>query len=102
VLVVGGNAPYVTVHANIPLAEVKADSLALNGIAPVSVAPVSVFADAQGNLVAKFCQRAIEDLEIVVPPEATLTLTGTDINDQPFSGSAVIRVKLFSRVSRAR
>ena len=75
----------VTVHTDIPLAQVNRESVALSGVAPVLVK-----ADNCGNLVAKFDQALIEAL--VAPPEATLVLTGTTTDEVPFSGSDTVRV----------
>ena len=75
----------VTVHTDIPLAQVDRESVALSGVLPLLVK-----ADSCGNLVAKFDQESIERL--VAPPEATLVLTGTTKDDVPFSGSDNVRV----------
>ena len=75
----------VTVHTDIPLAQVNGESLALSGVSPVLVK-----ADSCGNLVAKFDQELIEAL--VTPPEATLVLTGTTTDEVPFGGSGTVRV----------
>jgi hypothetical protein len=75
----------VTVHTDMPLSEVDRESLALSGVAPITVK-----SDSRGNLVAKFDQEAIE--VIVAPPQATLVLTGTTTDGDYFQGSDVVRV----------
>ncbi|NOR47200.1 MAG: hypothetical protein GQ533_04030, partial [Methanosarcinaceae archaeon] len=77
--------PWITIHTDIPYNEVNSDTIELNGI-PV----FSTFADDRGNLVAKF--KSADVKAIVVPSEATLTLTGeTDVGGS-FEGSDTIRV----------
>ena len=75
----------VTVHTDIPLAQVDRASVTMNGITPLFVK-----ADNCGDLVAKFDQASVEAL--VEPPSATLTLTGLTIDGAPFSGSDDVRV----------
>ncbi|MBU0677594.1 MAG: hypothetical protein KJ626_05710 [Verrucomicrobia bacterium] len=84
-LVLDGPGVWVTVHTDIPLSYVDGDTVELNGIAADSV-----YADAQGNLVAKFDQAVIE--AIVEVPSATLVLTGLTDDGVPFVGADVIVV----------
>lgn len=77
----------ISVHTNIPRADVVDESLELNGVAPTDVC-----ADNLGQLVAKF---AVADLDLE-PGEATLTLSGDIIDDDvvdSFEASDVVRVK---------
>lgn len=75
----------VTVHADIPLADIDCATLELEGI-PV----VSTKADNRGNLVANFDRADIK--AIVAPPSATLTFTGSKQDGTPIAGSDTIRV----------
>ncbi|MBU0641069.1 MAG: hypothetical protein KKB50_19595 [Planctomycetes bacterium] len=77
----------VVVHADIPYAEVNADTLALDGIAAAWAKP-----DDCGNLVAYFDEAAVK--AIVAPPSATLTLTGETKSGSPFTGSDTVQVKV--------
>lgn len=85
-LVMGGPGQWVTAHAGIPLSEVDASSVQLNGL-PAAV----VKADLQGNLVGKFRQEDIEPT--VEPPCANMELTGLTSDGEQFFGTAVVRVK---------
>jgi hypothetical protein len=58
----------VSVHSNIPLGEVNAASVLLEGVAPILVK-----SDNRGQMVAKFSFTDIA--ELVEAPSATLTLT---------------------------
>jgi len=69
----------ISVHTNIPAAEVDPDSLDLNG-----AAPTYVYEDNLGHVAAKF---AVADLHLE-PGEATLTLS-----DGSFEASDVVAVK---------
>jgi hypothetical protein len=69
----------ISVHTNIPAADVDRDSLDLNG-----AVPTDVYADNLGHLAAKF---AVADLGLE-PGEATLTLSGDG-----FTAPDVVRVK---------
>lgn len=75
----------VTVHADIPFADVDCATVELQGIPAVETK-----ADDRGNLVAKFDR--VEVAAIVAPPSATLTLTGSKLDGTPFTGSDTIRV----------
>jgi len=77
---------WVTVHADIPLGLVVKAGLKLNG----EVVWYTTKSDARGDLVAKF--RVGDVLEIVAVPSATLTLTGTTITGDSFSGTDTVRV----------
>ncbi len=76
----------ISVHTNIPAADVDWASLDLNGAAPADVCQ-----DALGHVTAKF---AVADLHLE-PGEATLTLTWkfADEEDVSFAASDVVRVK---------
>ena len=77
--------PWITVHTDIDYDTVDTTTLELDEI-PVFL----TFADDRGNLVAKF--KSADVKAIVVPSEATLTLTGeTDVGGS-FEGSDTIRV----------
>lgn len=84
-IIIKEEGEWVTVHAAIPYSDVATDTVALEGI-PAAL----TFADACGDLVAKF---ALEDvLTIIAPPEATLTLTGVTGAGDLFEGSDTVRV----------
>jgi hypothetical protein len=85
-LVIGEQGEWVTVHADIPYSLVDTNSLEMAGLQPVSV-----FADARGDLVAKFDQLLIQ--AIVSPPDAEFTLTGNTKMGQAFEGTATIQVQ---------
>jgi len=76
----------VTVHAGIPLGEVDTSSITLSGIPALHTK-----ADARGNLVAKFNEDEVK--AAISPPEATLTLTGLTVDDNPLEGSARVVVR---------
>ena len=84
-LVLGPSGVWVTVHADIPYAQVAPGTVSLSGIPATLTKP-----DTQGNLVAKFRQAAVE--AIVAPPQATLVLVGATRDGIAFSGSDTIRV----------
>lgn len=77
---------WVTVHAEIPFSAVDREAaVTLNGIAARSI-----FADDRGDLVAKF---AIGDVRGVLDVgTATLTLCGTTLEGDSFSGTDTVRV----------
>ncbi len=76
---------WVTVHADIPLADVESLTVMLNGI-PVDWTK----ADAQGDLVAKFC---LDDmLDVIQPPSAELELFGVTRDGQVFIGVDTVKV----------
>jgi hypothetical protein len=77
--------PLVTVHADILFNEVNTDTLELDNIPPIYT-----FSDDCGNLVAKFDPALIK--EKIVPPEATLTLTGETKTEGSFIGSDTVQV----------
>ena len=75
----------VTVHTNIPAADVDPESLDLSGASPTDVC-----ADSLGHLVAKFL---VAELGLE-PGGATLTLSGDYVDDGGhFEASDVVRVK---------
>ncbi len=76
----------VTVHSNIPAAAVVAESLALNG-----AAPLAVWADDCGHVAARF---AVADLALA-PGTAVLELTGAyaDPAAGTFAAADTVRVK---------
>jgi hypothetical protein len=77
---------WVTVHGEIPLGQVATDAvLTLNGV-PVDYTK----SDARGELVAKFVVGDV--LSIVSTPSAKLTLEGTLITGDTFSGTDTVRV----------
>ena len=83
----------VTVHTKIPFGVVDASSLALNGV-PAG----AVFADNQGDLVAKFSEAAIKAM--ATPDEITLTLTGRYRDGETFEGSDTVTVKVWPQPGR--
>ena len=85
-IIIGSDAEWVTVHTNIPYYKVDRSTLILNGI---KVAWTK--SDAKGNLVAKFDFTKVEN--IVNPPQATLTLTGSTNDGVSFSGSDTVAVR---------
>ncbi len=85
-LLLGMEQSDVTVHTSIPFAAVDTASLTMEGLTPLAV-----FADACGDLVARFDEYEVK--AIVAAPEATLTLTGLLVNGEPLSLSDTIQVK---------
>lgn len=85
-LVLGAPCEWVTIHADIAYSLVDRETIDLNGV-PAAV----VFADTQGNLVAKFPFGTIEAL--AAPPEIALTFNGATDAGEPFVGTAVIPVR---------
>jgi hypothetical protein len=81
--------PYVTVHAEIPYRTVDTDSLTLETDGN-TVDAIRTEADNRGYLVVKFDRRAV--VGIVEVGKEVMTLTGTTTGDEPFTGSATIRV----------
>jgi hypothetical protein len=81
--------PYVTVHAEIPFSTVDTDSLTLETDGN-TVDAIRTEADNRGYLVVKFDRRAV--VGIVEVGKEVMTLTGTTTGDEPFTGSATIRV----------
>lgn len=78
----------VTVHADISYGLVEKGSVTLNGV-PAKF----TFADDCGDLVAKFAEVDIKAL--VSPPSATLTLAGVTTAGEAFSGSDVVKVRVW-------
>lgn len=74
----------VTVHTNIAATAVEAGSLDLD-----NVAPISVYADSLGHVVAKF---RVADLNLE-PGSVTLTLSGDYKDGGGFSASDTVTVK---------
>lgn len=79
------NGQWLTIHADIPLSVVDTASVYVNGVAVDWTK-----ADAQGDLVAKFCLDDV--LAVIAPPSATLTLTGTTRDGATFSGTDTVKV----------
>ena len=76
---------WMTVHTDLPFAEVDRATVELNGM------PASVLkADSRGNLVAKFDLTELK--ETLATPSATLTLTGVTVDGVEFVGSDEVRV----------
>ncbi|HOW66562.1 MAG TPA: hypothetical protein P5186_15270 [Candidatus Paceibacterota bacterium] len=77
---------WLTVHTDLPFSSV-------NKVLPVLLNEVQadvLKSDNRGNLVAKF---KLTDLaSVLVPPSATLTLTGTTIAGLSFEGSDTVKV----------
>jgi len=84
-IIIKDEGEWVTVHAVIAYSSVDAETVLLDGITAVST-----FADARGELVAKFDHAEI--CAIVAPPQATLTLTGLTTGGEPFEGIDTVRV----------
>ena len=87
VIVLRSQTHALTVHTTIQLSQVASGTVQLNG----TLAPTATFADDRGNLVAKFSMDAVKDL--VCPPSATLTLTGTTVDGEQFEGTDTVDVK---------
>ncbi|MBN1436146.1 MAG: hypothetical protein JW936_03650 [Sedimentisphaerales bacterium] len=85
-LYLGSEDTVVTVHSNIPYSTVNTLSLTLNDIPSTFTK-----ADACGDLVVRFDRSDIKG--IVVPGEATLTLSGLFKDGTAFSVSDTITVK---------
>lgn len=85
-IVISSFAECLTVHADIALGKVDRSSVALDGLSPYAV-----FADARGQLVAKFDIDRVK--AVVAPPSATMTLTGRTTDGTPFSGTRTVPVK---------
>lgn len=84
-IIIKDKGEWITVHAVIPYSSVEAETVLLDGIDAVST-----FADARGELVAKFDHEEI--CAIVAPPQASLTLTGMTTAGEPFEGVDTVRV----------
>ena len=85
-LILDSPGTWVTVHAEIPYSDVDHATLTMNGVELVYTK-----SDNRGELVVKFAREDIQN--IVSPPEALLTLTGTTISGETFVGSEVIPVQ---------
>jgi len=83
-IALGSPVEALTVHTNVPLSAVVPGTVALNG-----VAPIGVWADDRGHLVARF---ELDDLDGIAPPEVTLTLTGDLKDGTSFAASDTVRV----------
>ena len=94
-LVMGAPIPSMTVHADIPRADVDRESVRLNGF----IIPTRVFADDCGDLVVKFRFTEVEELVENGQSEITLILTGETVSDdlliefEPFIGESTIPVR---------
>ena len=82
-IVLGSPVGAVTVHTNLPYNSVVKSSVTLNG-----VAPIGVWADDRGHLVARFALASLG----VKPPEVTLTLSGVLVTGATFEASDTVRV----------
>ena len=89
VLILGLQGEWLTIHTDVSYWSVVGDSVTLQ-LEGETVTPDALFADARGNLVAKFDQATIQGL--VSPPSASVTLTGV-ADGQGFTGSDTIEVK---------
>lgn len=77
---------WVTAHADIPYDQVDGGTVYLDGISATRTE-----ADLCGNLVALFAGGEVK--EILEPGFQTLTLTGLTVDQEPFTGSATVRVR---------
>lgn len=78
----------VTIHTAIPFNLVDISSLSMEGLTPVAA-----FADLRGDLVLKFAEAEVKALDIVTPPEVTLTLVGALENGDALSLTDTVQVK---------
>jgi len=85
-IVISSLGECLTIHTDIALSKVDRSSVTLNGLYPYAV-----FADARGQLVAKFDLDQVK--AIVAPPSATMTLTGTTTDGTPLTGTDTVPVK---------
>jgi len=85
-LILDSPGTWVTVHAEIPYGDVVHTTLTMNGVELVYSK-----SDNRGELVVKFAREDIQD--IVSPPEAMLTLTGTTTSGETFVGSEMVPVQ---------
>ncbi len=81
----------LSIHCEIDLVDIDRNSLQMTGAVGGSIAPVAVFSDSRGNLVAKFLADDIRT--IVEAPRTELTLTGQYDDGESFSLHGSIRVK---------
>jgi len=77
----------VTIHTDIPYWTVLGSSVALNGVEIDSWK-----ADAQGYFVAKFVMSAIKNLPLNIGELNTLTLDGSKVDGETFTGTSEILV----------
>ncbi len=91
VLVISSQGTKVTIHSNIPAGTVNVSTLGLSIDGAGSLIPISTFADARGQLVAKFDMEEVKG--IVNVPSTVLTLAGIYFDGGSFSASDVIDVK---------
>lgn len=91
VLVISSQGTKVTIHSNIPAGTVNVSTLELSIDGIGSLTPISTFADARGQLVAKFDREEVKG--IVTVPSAELTLAGIYFEGGTFAASDVIVVK---------
>lgn len=87
------NCDYVTVHADIPYAEVDCDTLELMNSTEYGVASTYCFPDNCGNLVVKFDRVDVAGLVESNDKTLTLVLTGETTDGEEFTGTDTIRVK---------
>jgi len=87
VLNIASQGQVVTVHTNLPFAEVTASSVSLNGVTISSWK-----ADDQGRFVAKFLMSAVKDLPLKIGAVNTIRLEGRTTASTPFWGSQDILV----------
>lgn len=90
-LVISSMGNKVTIHSNIPAGTVNVSTLELSIDGIGSLTPISTFADARGQLVAKFDMEEVKG--IVNVPSTELTLTGVYFEGGTFTASDVIEVK---------
>jgi len=85
---IGSAGNVVTVHTEVPYADVEVHSVYLN-----SVLIASSKADDRGNFVAKFDIAAIKTLNgLIIGGDNKLTLTGLTTYGEAFSGTDWVRV----------
>jgi len=77
----------VTIHTDIPYWTVLGSSVSLNGVEIDSWK-----ADAQGYFVAKFVMSAIKNLPLNIGELNTLTLDGSKVDGETFTGTSEILV----------
>lgn len=87
VLNLASQGEVVTVHTDLPYSQVVVATVSLNGIEIQSWK-----SDSRGNFVAKFNMNDIKDLPLMIDAYNTVTLAGTTVNQQNFSGSQSILV----------
>lgn len=83
-VIVLAKAGAVTVHTNIPAADVERSSIALNG-----VEPTGVWVDDCGHVVARFATAGLA----LTPGRVTLTLSGAFVRGGEFGASDTVTVK---------